>query len=151
VVAIFSGRGKEHELEKEHLSRIVEVINERYGLELGDADQLLFDQFEETWAADEALAARALSNTFENFRLVFDREFMDTVVQRMQGNEEIFKRILDDADFRRTILEFYAAKLYERLRSDDQLGLPGRADAATSRRRTPLHRTDRASRTNTWR
>jgi type I restriction enzyme R subunit len=124
VVAIFSGRGKEHELEKEHLSRIVEVINERYGLDLGDADQLLFDQFEETWAADEALAARARTNTFENFRLVFDRTFIETVVQRMEGNEEIFKRILDDADFRRTILEFYAAKLYERLRAgDDQLGL----------------------------
>jgi type I restriction enzyme R subunit len=124
VVAIFSGRGKEHELEPEHLSHIVEVINERYGLELGDADQLLFDQFEESWAADAELAARARSNTFENFRLVFDREFMDTVVKRMEGNEEIFKRILDDVDFRRTILEFYAARLYERLRLDnDQLGL----------------------------
>jgi type I restriction enzyme R subunit len=43
VVAIFSGRGKEHELDPEHLSRIVDVINERFGLELGDADQLLFD------------------------------------------------------------------------------------------------------------
>ena len=124
VVAIFSGRGKEHELDPEHLSRIVEVINERFGLELGDADQLLFDQFEETWAASEDLAARARENTYENFRLVFDREFMQTVVGRMEGNEEIFKRILDDADFRAAILEFYAAKLYERLRADDdQLGL----------------------------
>jgi type I restriction enzyme R subunit len=124
VVAIFSGRGKEHDLEKEHLSRIVEVINERYGLELGDADQHLFDQFEETWAADEALAARARGNTFENFRLVFDREFIETVVKRMDSNAEIFKRILDDADFQRTVLDYYAARLYERLRSDvDQLGL----------------------------
>lgn len=42
----------------------------------------------------------------------------------MEGNEEIFKRILDDADFRRAILELYAEKLYERLRADnDQLGL----------------------------
>jgi SWI2/SNF2 ATPase-like protein len=83
VVAIFSGRGREHELEKEHLSRIVEVINERYGLELGEADQLLFDQFEETWAADETLAARARTNIFENVRLVFDRTVIDTVVRRM--------------------------------------------------------------------
>ena len=59
VVAIFSGRGPEHEPESEHLSRIVDVMNERFGLELGDADQLLFDQFEESWAADETLAARA--------------------------------------------------------------------------------------------
>jgi type I restriction enzyme R subunit len=124
VVAIFSGRGKEHEPEKEHLSLIVEVINERYGLELGDADQLLFDQFEETWAADETLAARARTNTFENFRLVFDRTFIETVVKRMDQNADIFKRILDDAEFQKTVLDYYAERLYERLRAEhDQLGL----------------------------
>jgi type I restriction enzyme R subunit len=124
VVAIFSGRGKEHELEREHLSRIVEVINERYGLDLGEADQLLFDQFEETWAADETLAARARTNTFENFRLVFDRTFIDTVVRRMDQNADIFKRILDEPDFQRTVLDHYAERLYERLRGEhDQLGL----------------------------
>jgi type I restriction enzyme R subunit len=124
VVAIFSGRGKEHELEKEHLSRIVEVINERYGLDLGEADQLLFDQFEEAWAADETLAARARTNTFENFRLVFDRTFIETVVKRMDQNADIFKRILDDAEFQGTVLDYYAERLYDRLRSEhDQLGL----------------------------
>jgi type I restriction enzyme, R subunit len=123
VVAIFSGRGPEHEPKSEHLSRIVDVMNERFGLELGDADQLLFDQFEETWAADQALGAQALANNLENFRLVFDREFIDTVVRRMDTNEEIFKRILDDEDFRRTMLDYYATRLYERLRAEnDQLG-----------------------------
>ena len=43
---------------------------------LEEADQLLFDQFEETWATDEDLAVRARENTYENFRLVFDREFI---------------------------------------------------------------------------
>lgn len=124
VVAIFSGRGKEHELDAEHLSRIVDVINERFGTDWGDADQLLFDQFEETWAADEDLGARARENSYDNFRLVFEREFMGTVVSRMEGNEEIFKRILDDLPFRAQVFDFYAEKLYERLRSDsDQLGL----------------------------
>jgi type I restriction enzyme, R subunit len=126
VVAIFSGRGKEHQLEKEQLSRIVEVINDRFGLDLGEADQLLFDQFEETWATDETLAARARTNTFENFRLVFDRTFIETVVKRMDQNADIFKRILDEPEFQRTVLDYYAERLYERLRAaHDQLGLPG--------------------------
>ncbi len=124
VVAIFSGRGKEHELDPEHLSRIVDVVNERFGLELGDADQLLFDQFEETWAADAQLVARARTNSFDNFLLVFDHTFLDTIVKRVDSNDAIFKKILDEPDFRRTLLEFYAAKLYERLRRpEDQLGL----------------------------
>ncbi len=127
VIAIFSGRGKEHELDPEYLSRIVEVINERFGLELGEADQLLFDQFEETWAADEDLAARARENTYENFRLVFDRTFLSTVVKRMDENEDIFKRILDEPEFQQTILDHYASRLYERLRAEhDQLGLSDR-------------------------
>jgi type I restriction enzyme R subunit len=124
VVAIFSGRGPEHDPESEHLSRIVDVVNERFGLELGETDQLLFDQFEESWAADEQLAARARNNDFANFRLVFDRTFLDTVVRRMDDNEGIFKRILDEPDFQQTILDHYAQRLYGRLRAEhDQLGL----------------------------
>jgi hypothetical protein len=91
----------------------------RFGLELGDADQLLFDQFEESWAGNEQLAARARNNDFQNFRLVFDRTFLDTVVRRMDDNEEIFKRILDEPDFQQTILDHYATRLYERLRRED--------------------------------
>jgi type I restriction enzyme R subunit len=124
VVAIFSGRGPEHEPERDHLSRIVDVMNERFGLELNDADQLLFDQFEESWAADESLAARARTNDFQNFRLVFDRTFLDTVVKRMDENDEIFRRILDDDATRETVLDHYAERLYGRLRAEhDQLGL----------------------------
>ncbi len=124
VVAIFSGRGQQHDPESEHLSRIVDVMNERFGLELSDADQLLFDQFEESWAADESLAARARNNDFQNFRLVFDRTFLDTVVKRMDENAEIFRRILDDATTRQTVLDHYAERLYGRLRAEhDQLGL----------------------------
>ena len=67
-------------------------------------------------AGDEQLAARAQNNDFQNFRLVFDRTFMDTIVKRMDVNEEIFKRILDDPEFQQTILDYYAGRLYERLR-----------------------------------
>lgn len=41
------GKGRQEELELEHLSSIVEVLNEHFGLELTDRDRLLFDQFEE--------------------------------------------------------------------------------------------------------
>jgi len=125
VVAIFSGRGPQHDPENERLLRIVDVMNDRFGLELGESDQLLFDQFEESWAADDTLVARARNNDFANFRLVFDRTFLDTVVRRMDDNEEIFKRILDEPGFRQTVLDHYAERLYGRLRApDDQLGLP---------------------------
>ena len=110
--------------EQARLSQIVDVINERFGLDLDDTDQLLFDQFEESWAADATLVARARTNDYDNFLLVFDQTFVDTIVKRVDSNEEIFKKILDEPEFRQTVLEYYADKLYDRLRRpDDQLGL----------------------------
>jgi type I restriction enzyme R subunit len=45
---------------------------------------------------------------------VFDRMFMGTVVGRMDDNEAIFKRVLDDEEFRQVLMEFYARRVYLR-------------------------------------
>jgi type I restriction enzyme R subunit len=116
VQTIFDGRGAMHEPESEHLSQIVALINERFGTNLTEADQLLFDQFEQDWIADPALAAQARENDLANFRLAFDREFMKTVVTRMDTNNEIFKKILDDAVLRDFLADVYVRKVYARLR-----------------------------------
>ena len=117
VRQVFDGHGSAREPDEEPLSRIVELLNERFGLHLTDADQLLFDQFEEEWAADPDLAAQARNNTLENFRLVFERLFLDTVVSRMDANEAIFKRVLDDPDFRDLLEAQYVQRIYDRLRA----------------------------------
>jgi type I restriction enzyme R subunit len=110
------GKGAQQEMELEHLSSIVEVLNERFGTDLTDVDKLLLDQFEESWVADDELSNQAKNNTLDNFRLVFDRKFLQTIVTRVDANDEIYKKILDDEDFRATIGEFYLRKVYERLR-----------------------------------
>ena len=116
IEAIFSGRGKQHEPDHEALSTIIEALNERFGTNLNERDQLLFDQFEETWLADPEVGAQARNNDFENFRLVFDRMFMGTVVGRMDDNEAIFKRVLDDPEFQKTLMDLSALRVYQQLR-----------------------------------
>ena len=116
ISAMFSGKGKQHEPDPEHLSTIIEALNERFGTNLNEQDQLLFDQFEETWMADPEVAAQAQNNEFDNFRLVFDRMFMGTVIGRMDDNEAIFKRVLDDPEFQKTLMDLYAMRVYRRLR-----------------------------------
>jgi type I restriction enzyme R subunit len=110
------GTGGRTEPGIEPLSQIVDTLNERFGLKLDDRDQLLFDQFEETWAADPDVLAQARNNNLDNFRLVFDRMFLNTVVGRMDENEAIFKRILDDEEFRETLVDLYATRVYRRAR-----------------------------------
>jgi type I restriction enzyme R subunit len=112
--------GKRYEPESVPLSHIVDILNEKFGLVLGESDKLLFDQFEEDWAADGELVDQARSNTLENFRLVFDPKFMDTIVGRMDSNQTIFKQILDDPDFKQVLADFYLRKVYHRLRVEDR-------------------------------
>ena len=59
-----AGGAKEPEMEP--LSQIIGVLNERFGINLTEIDQLLFDQFEQSWTADEDLADQARNNVFEN-------------------------------------------------------------------------------------
>ncbi len=123
------GKGSQQELELEHLSSIIETLNERFGTDLTDVDKLLLDQFEESWVADGELSDQARNNSLDNFRLVFDRKFLQTIVTRVDANDEIYKKILDDEDFRATLGEFYLRKVYERLREGDASGAaPTKAD-----------------------
>ena len=101
VTTIFGdGKGQQHEPDVEPLSQIVEMLNERFGMELDRRRPAVLRPVRGELGRRPTLAAQAASNTIENFRLVFDRKFIDTIVSRMDDNEEIFKRVLDDQDFR---------------------------------------------------
>jgi type I restriction enzyme, R subunit len=61
------GTGRQQALDMEHLSEIIDTLNERFGLNLNERDQLLFDQIEQTWLANDDVVARSRNNTFDNF------------------------------------------------------------------------------------
>ena len=111
------GRGKTHEAALEPLSAIVATLNERFGLTLTEADQLFFDQIEAECNAKPDLVAQARTNTLENFRLVFDPGFLQTVIERVDDNEALFKRILDDSEFRQVLTDLYASRVYRSART----------------------------------
>jgi hypothetical protein len=90
-------------------------------------------QREETWAGDPEVTAQAQNNGFENFRLVFDPRFINTVVGRMDDNEAIFKRISDDEKFQQVLKDWYAARVYQRGRTDPRSGSPRLADGRNQR------------------
>ena len=121
VTTIFGeGRGPQRLPDLEPLSRIVDTLNERFGLELTEADQLLFDQYERDWLADKEVTDQARQNTIENFKLVFDRNFLKTVISRMDENDALFRRILDDPEFQDAVKDFYGSKVYREARKPQQ-------------------------------
>jgi len=46
---------------------------------------------------------------------VFERMFLATILKRVDDNEEIFKRILDDEAFQALIKEWYAKRVFDAL------------------------------------
>jgi len=84
---------------------------------LGTADQLFFDQMEETWMADEHLTDQARANPIENFRLVFNDTFIKSIVGRMDDNADIFKRILDEPAFQAVVMDHYLERVFAQARS----------------------------------
>lgn len=92
------GTGQEDE--EVQLSTLVVKLNERFGTEFTPADQLFFQQVRETAVANEQLRQAAAANTLENFEPVFHKQLENLFVERMEGNEEIFVRLMNDDAFR---------------------------------------------------
>lgn len=101
--------------EKAALSEIITVINKRFGTEFNQADKLLFDQIEEDMVADERLVAQAKSNTIENFKFGFKEAMFDAFIGRMDQNQDIFARMMDDQDFSGLVMDYMLKKVYGRL------------------------------------
>ncbi len=102
----------------EHLSAIIERLNERHALNLTITDALLFEQFKGDWVADPELAAQAMANTLDNFLIVFAKKFVTTVLARMDANADIFKAINDDKGFAEDLKASYGRDVYLALRAD---------------------------------
>jgi type I restriction enzyme R subunit len=83
------GSGMVHE-EEVSLSRLIDLINERFGGDLNEADQLFFDQIAEAASQNETLKKAAGVNSLDKFQLVFRQVLESLFIERMELNEELF-------------------------------------------------------------
>ena len=104
------------------LSQLIDIVNERFGTDFNQADQLFFDQIVAAAMADEGLRQAAAVNPGDKFELVFKSLLENLFVERMDQNEEIFVRFMNDAPFQKLVTAWMASEAYRRLRSDDTHG-----------------------------
>lgn len=100
------------------LSTLINKLNERFGTDFAPADQLFFDQVTETALANDTLREAAQVNTLENFAFIFNKLLEGLFIERMEGNEEIFARLMNDDEFRSIAKEHLLREVYEKLRGD---------------------------------
>lgn len=111
------GTGQQGE-ELIRLSELVDLLNDRFGTDFNQADQLFFDQIEQEAVGSEKLRMAAAVNSLDDFRYVFKKAFSGLVIDRMDGNEEIFNKLMGDVEFRDLASEHLLHKVYHSLKSD---------------------------------
>jgi len=97
------------------LSRLIDFINQRFGGELNEADQLFFDQIAEAASLNESLQKAAEVNSLDKFQLVFRQVLESLFIERMDLNEELFTDYMGKPDMQELVSKWLGCQVYDRL------------------------------------
>jgi type I restriction enzyme R subunit len=117
-----SRAAKEQEVK---LSQLIEVLNEKFGTSFTPSDQLaVFDAISAEAVADASVIQRARANEFEHFARAFRPKVEELMLDRMERNQDIVTRYLNDPEFRAIVDQELARRTYDQIRGDDSARPP---------------------------
>jgi type I restriction enzyme M protein len=108
------------------LSEIIDVLNERFGTEFDAADQLYFEQVIQEAKQDHEVVERALANPLDNFEHAMQRKVEGLMLDRMDQNQEIVNRYLNDPEFKAVAFPAIVKRIYDDLRRQKSQPPPSR-------------------------
>ena len=115
-IAVGTGIARGVEIE---LSKLIDILNERFGTEFKPGDQLFFDSIREDAVADTNLRQAAIANTTENFGYVFRKALEGLFIDRMEQNEEITAKFMNEKDFQNAVTRHLLEQVYRQIREAD--------------------------------
>lgn len=107
------GRGGKYEDPKKPLSELIAAINERFGLNLTEADRIWFEQQQQHLVENAELGEVARGNDFENFEIYLEPVIEGQVIDRHEQNEALFQAFFNKPDFQRMMIKAMSVSLYE--------------------------------------
>jgi type I restriction enzyme R subunit len=113
------GTGVSHG-EKIELSQLIDILNERFGTDFKPGDQLFFDSILEDAVANSTLRQTALANTMENFGYVFLKALEGLFIDRMEQNEEITAKYLNEKEFKEVVGHKLLKQVYDQIHKENQ-------------------------------
>lgn len=108
------GTGGGQEEHTSPLSKVIKVVNDKYGTDWTEEDRLLFEQIAGDMAANEELTEKMRANTKEQVKPVFEAEAMNAFVNRHGRNEKIVGDFMQDANLRKLIIAALLDDVYNR-------------------------------------
>ena len=103
------------------LSHLIDILNDRFGTNFRPGDQLFFDSIREDASADPALRQAAMANTMENFSYVFQKALEGLFIDRMDQNEEITAKFMNEKNFREAVAQHLLKQVYDHIRSQGEI------------------------------
>jgi type I restriction enzyme R subunit len=78
---------------------------------------LFFDQIEQDMMVDSKLKKQAQNNSKDNFKFVLKDALEDKAYKRMDQNQKIFIKMMNDGDFHEAIVNYFVEKVYKAFRN----------------------------------
>jgi type I restriction enzyme R subunit len=55
-----------------------------------------------------------LNNPIDNFKYAFEEVFINKMIERMDSNQEIFDKIMENTEFKNDVKDWLTKKIYQR-------------------------------------
>ena len=107
-----SGDSGHREPKKDPLTVIIDKINEKYGTHFTEMDKVLV-QMENDYANQEKWQSYAKNNDRATFMLLFEKDFPNMAADRYEQNDQFFRKLFDDPDMMRQVMETVGSVLYD--------------------------------------
>jgi len=111
------GTGKAYESPTEKLSQLIEQLNQRYGMNLGEADLVWFRQQKQAIKSDEQMRVVALNNDRDQYGVVLHKKAESMIVDRHEANGQLFNAFFEKPGFRDALIR-YLAESYDEIRDE---------------------------------
>lgn len=104
--------------ERIELSKLIDILNDRFGTDFRPGDQLFFDSIEQDAVDTPELQESAMVNTKENFKFALKRVFEDLIINRMEQNEELSATVMNKKEIYDLFLNHLLDRVYNRIRKE---------------------------------
>ncbi|MFC7483904.1 hypothetical protein ACFQX7_33135 [Luedemannella flava] len=109
--------GAAQEVEEKPLSEIIDELNDRFGLDLGTSDRILFVQQIISLVEDPKMQAVALQNDLDKFGQVADPRLDHIVAENHDSNTAFVNRYFDNPEFQAAVKQVARKRAYDLIHS----------------------------------
>ena len=102
------------------LSQLIDILNEQFGTSFTQADQLFLDSIRADAVADPLLREAAKANRMENFGYTFLKNLEGLFIDRMEQNEDITAKFMNEKKFNDVIGKYLLREVYEQINSESK-------------------------------